>query len=56
VQALEVVVPLRDLRLDLRAAQRVRHHAQLQLRHVLQLLILKRQQLELGRSSQGACF
>ena len=41
VEPLEVVLPLHDLALDLRLATGVRHHRHLQLRHVLQLLLLQ---------------
>ena len=41
VQPLQVVLPLRDLALDLRLAPGVGHHRHLQLGHVLQLLILR---------------
>ena len=41
VEPLQVGLPLHDLALDLTLAAGVAHHAQLQLGHVLQLLVLE---------------
>ena len=42
VQPLQVLLPGRDLGADLAPALRLRHHRQLQLGHVLQLVVLEK--------------